>query len=246
MTEKKNNIEDNLADVVIGRPHGFMIGHKHFCLYPVTLAKKFLLKRQIEELELNQDNLKYNPYLESLRLAKEKRETCCNILAYYTAPNTYKDLYDHRAITIRKNVFLKDLDDEELASLLIIVFTADQTDEFITYLGLDKERERMNKVMEIKNRNRNDITFNGKGIFGAFIGPLKEMGYSDNEILYEKGYSYLRLMLADKITNIFLTEEEKKEIPNEMGGAMVDASNPENTQSIAAMFGNSGLSVQTE
>ena len=143
-------------------------------------------------------------------------------------------------------MFLKDLDDEELASLLIIVFTADQTDEFITYLGLDKERERMNKVMEIKNRNRNDITFNGKAIFGAFIGPLKEMGYSDNEILYEKGYSYLRLMLADKITNIFLTEEEKKEIPNEMGGAMVDASNPENAQSIAAMFGNNGLSVQTE
>ena len=228
-------IEYDLADVVIGRPYGFTAGRKHFYLYPVTLAKMYLLKRQIDSLGIDQHVLSVNPYLEAMRLVEFNREACCRILAYHTAPNTYKDLYDNRAVTIRKNYFMQELDDEALVSLLIMVLTADKTETFIRELGLDKEKERLCKVMEVKQKHDgNTLSFNGLGIFGQFIAPLKEMGYTDNEILYEKGYSYLRLMLADKVATVYLTDEEKAELPEDAGGTYLDASDPANAEKILA------------
>ena len=237
-------IEYDLADVIIGRPHGFTVGRKHFYLYPITLAKMFLLKRQMEHIEVNDEQLRLNPYLETLRIVKSHRETCCQIIAYHTAPNTQKDLFCTRSITIRKNFFAKELDDEELSSLMIIVLTSDKTDEFLEHLGLKEEHEKMHGVLKIKHKHdKNTLSFNGKSILGTFIGQLKEMGYTDNEILYEKGYTYLRLMLADKVVTINLTEEEKDEIPPMLLPDYVDAGDAKNAAKIMAELSNRGLKV---
>ncbi len=226
-------IEYDLADVIIGRPHGFTVGRKHFYLYPITLAKLFLLKRQIDSLGIDQSVLRINPILEAMRLVNKDRDTCCQILAYHTAPNTYKDLFDNRAVTIRKNYFAKEMEDGDIASLLIMVLTADKTEKFIKELGLDKERERLNRVMEVKRKHdKNTLSFNGFGIFGTFIVQLKELGYSDNEILYERPYSFLRLMLADKVVSLHLSDEERTELSREDGGTFFDASNPDNAAKI--------------
>lgn len=238
-----SNIEHDLADVIIGRPHGFTVGRKHFCLYPVTLAKIFLLKRQIEELGIDQSILKVNPFLEAMRLVDAEREKCCTIIAYHTAPNTQKDLFDHRAMVIRKNYFTRELEDQDLASLLIMVLNHDKTALFTKEFGIDEEHERMARVMEIKNRKSNNLTFGGKTVFGTFIGQLKEMGYSDNEILYEKGYTYLRLMLADKVTSVYLSDEEMQEVPAEAGGKMLDASDKANAEKLMAVFAERGMKV---
>ncbi|MBQ8969163.1 MAG: hypothetical protein IJ064_05475 [Bacteroidaceae bacterium] len=239
-----NDIEYNLADIIIGRPYGFTVGRKHFYLYPITLAKMFLLKRLVDSLNIDQTILNANPYLEAMRLVNTDKETCCKIIAYHTAPNTYKDLFDHRAYTIRNNYFVKEMDDDALASLLIMVLTADKTDAIIKHLGIDKERERLNKVMEVKRKHdKNTLSFNGKGIFGTFIAQLKEMGYTDNEILYERGYSYLRLMLADKIVTLHLTDEERGELPQEDGGTFFNASDPKNAEKILAAMANRGVKV---
>jgi len=243
MDEQKYNIEYDIADVVIGRPYGFSVGHKQFNLYPVTLAKMYLLRRQIDSLGINYDILLKSQYVEALRLVTTHREICCHILAYHTAPNTYKDLYDRRSITIRKNVFEKDLTDEEMATLLIMVLEADKSEMFMKFLGIDKEKERMAQVMEIKRKSgSNNVNFGGLSVFGTFIGQLKEMGYSDNEILYEKGYTYLRLMLADKITSVYLTKEEMEQIPAlTLGATVMDASDPANAEKILMAFKSKGV-----
>lgn len=235
------NIEYDLADVIIGRPHGFTVGRKHFYLYPVTLAKIFLLKRQNDELGINEAVLKANPFLEAMRLVRTERKKCCAIIAYHTAPNTYKDLFNHRAMVIRRNYFEAEIDDESLASLMIMVLNADNTATFTKELGIDEERERLRKVMAIKNKKGNNLTFGGKSIFGTFIGQLKEMGYSDDEILYEKSYTYLRLMLADKVTSVYLTDEEMQEVPSESGGNLLDASNSDNAAKVMAIFAEKGV-----
>ena len=67
------------------------------------------------------------------------------------------------------------------------------------------------------------------------------MGYSDNEILYERGYTFLRLMLADKVQQVILTDEERKDIPESMGGTYVDANDPKNTEKIMALLKNKGV-----
>lgn len=239
--ETIENIEYDIADVIIGRPQEFKVGRKTFCFYPITLAKMLLLKRQLDCLELNMDILRANPFLEALRVMKEHRETVCTILSYMTAPNTYKDLYDSRALAVRRNVFNKDLDEEDLASLLVVSLD-DKTDRIMRHLGLDKEHEKLQKVMKVKKKHDdNSLNFCGLSLFGTFIGQLKEMGYSDNEILYEKGYTYLRLMLADKIVQVILTDDEKKELPSSVGGSYMDANDPKNAEKIRAMFASRGV-----
>jgi hypothetical protein len=239
-----NEIEYILSDVIIGRPHGFTVGRKHFYLYPVTLAKMYLLKRQIDNLDINNTILKANPYLEAIRVAKEHRDVCCNILAYHTAPNTYKDLFDNRAISIRKNFFAKELTDEELATQIIMVLTADKTEELLQYLGLDKEREKLRKVMAVKEKHeKNMLSFNGKSLFGTFICQLKELGYTDNEILYEKGYTYLRLILADKVATVHLSDEERQDIPTTLGGTMLDGNDPKSREALKARLMQRGVKV---
>ena len=51
-------------------------------------------------------------------------------------------------------------------------------------------------------------------------------------------------MLADKVTTIHLTDEERKEIPEEAGGMYVDASNPANAQKILSAMKNRGVEIE--
>ncbi len=237
-----SDIEYDLADVIIGRPYPFSVGRKRFNLYPVTLAKLFLLKRQIEILGINESLLNINPYMEALRIVEANREACCLILAYYTAPNTQKDLFDNRAITIRKNFFAKEIDNSDLASMMIMVLTSDKTEQYIKHLGIDKEQERLRIVMEIKSKHdKNTMSFGGKSIFGTFIAQLKEMGYTDDEILYQKGYSYLRLVQADKINSIHLTDKEMEEVPSSTNTDFLDANDPANADKIFASLKARGI-----
>lgn len=239
--QKKTDLEYELADVLIGMPHDFSVGRKHFRIYPVTLAKVFLLGRYMEELKIDRATVKINPYLEALRLAHEKREECCYIIAVHTAPNTYKDLFDRRAIVIRKNFFMKEMDDEDIATMMIYALTWDRTKELSSMLGIDDERKRMHDILAIKKNDKNSMQFGGVSIFGTFIGQLKEMGYSDDEILYEKGYSYLRLMLMDKIVSTYLTDEELGKIPESKGGKMIQADDPQAMEKLKGLLSSRGV-----
>lgn len=239
------DIDYLLSDIITERPHEFKVGRKSFKLYPVTLGKIFILKILVEAMGVNKDILHAHPHLEALRLAREKREECCKVLAYHTAPNSYKELYNSRAITIRCNYFAENLSDEDIASLMIIALNYDQAEEIMEHLGINKERERLARVMEVKKKfGKNSLTFNGCTLFGSFIAPLKEMGYSDNEILFEKSYTFLRLMLADKVVDVYLTDEERENLPSSDGGSMLDANNPANTEKIMGELHKRGLNVR--
>lgn len=232
---KKENIEYELADIITQKPHEIKVGRKLFRLYPVTLAKQFLLKRIIDGLSMNTSVLRKNPYMEALRLAETNRKVCCHILAIHATPNTCKDLHNSKAITERRNVFSK-MTIEDIATLLIYVLTSDKTERMLHELGLDKEQKRMSEVMDIKRQNgKNNLTFGGLTIFGSFIGQLKELGYSDNEIIYEKGFTFLRLMLADKITSVYLTDEELQNVSTTAGGTLLDANDPASFEKLKSL-----------
>lgn len=224
--QKKEIIDYDLADIITQKPHEIRVGRKLFRLYPVTLAKTFRLQRLMDGLSIDGKILRRNAYLEALRLAETDKRRCCQILAIHATPNTYKDMWNSQAIASRRNTF-ETMSHENIASLLIYALTWDKTDSIIRDLGIDKERERLNKALEIKRKNgKNNLQFGGITIFGTFIGQLKEMGYSDNEILYEYGYTYLRLMIADKVTSLYLTDEELQELPTENGGKLIDGNDP--------------------
>lgn len=244
MSNEKGNIEQDLTDVILGKPHDFCVGERRIFFFPVTLAKKLVLKHQIELLNTDMRSLKANPYFEAIRLVHENKPVCCEIIAYHATPNTKKAFYDTKAINSLKEYFEKEVSEETVASLLFVIFTSDKTEQLKKYLGLDGEQERMNRVMAVKRKQgKNNIAFGGKSLFGTFIGQLKEKGYSDDDILFRYGYSYLSLMLADKITSIYLSDDELSELPTSVGGTMLDGNDPASKDAFKAQLKKSGVDV---
>ncbi len=215
-----------LADVITGRPHNFAVGKKHLQLFPITLAKIYILQPYYDAIGFGQFAAT-SPQLYALKAVKEHRSECCTILAYHATPNTYKDLFCHQKMVERRNIIDK-ASPEDLATLLLVALTADKTEELVKYLGLDKEQERMANVMKVKKENgKNNVTFGGITIFGSFIGQLKELGYTDNEIIYERPYGFLRLMLADKVVSVYLSDDELQNLTQDDGGTMIDGNSPD-------------------
>ena len=241
MDKQDSNIDYYFADIVTDKPHEFTIGKKHFCLYPVTLAKTFELGRIQAGLGINTDMLNLNPFMEALRIAEINKEKCCQFLAIHMTPNTKKDLHNSQNRAMRRNALSK-LSTNSIAVLLMYVLTADRTDALIRHIGLDTERDNMRKVLEVKD-TRNSLNFGAITILGTFVDPLMEMGYSDNEIWFERGYSYLRLRLADKPTNIYVSDEELKALPALASGKVPDANNPEAFDRIQSLLARKGIKI---
>jgi hypothetical protein len=101
----------------------------------------------------------------------------------------------------------------------------------------------MGRISEAK-KSKNSISVGGKTLLGSFIGQLKEMGYTDNEIRYELGYHYLQLMLADKMTSVYLTDEELSSLPEECGGNVLDGNDPESFGKLQSLLANRGVKMK--
>ena len=237
-------ISQQIASIITGRPLSFRIGRKALSLYPVTFAKTYVLAPYIEALGVDARLLNASPSTEALRLAASKREVCASILAVHATPNTARDFFDKRSFSVRRNIFLK-LSSTDMASLLLYVLSGDESQQVMAALGMDKEQRRLEKVARLKSKSdTSTLTFGGKSVFGSFIAPLKEMGYTDNEILYERGYTYLRLMLADKPVSVFLTEDGRGRLSNDIITPLYDADSPSAVAGLSEWLAGRGLRLQ--
>ena len=200
----------DLTDEVIERPHGFKVGRKQFYLYPPTLGKLYLQARLIESLQISQDNLKTNSYLETLRLVHDKRETCCRIIAYNTC-KTKDEVYNNILVERRISLFMKE-SDEDLATLMVMVVSSDKLPIYMKELGIDKEREKINQVMRIRDES-NTLSFGGLTIYGSLIGAACEKyHWTFQYVVWGISYTNLRLLMSDAITSITLSDKERKRI----------------------------------
>lgn len=240
--KEQEDLDRVLADVILDRALEFSVGARFFRLYPVTLAKQLRLRPHIMALCLNDEVLRSNPYVEALRVASDQRGECCHILALCTTVNTREAFHDDTAINERRQFFQDCLEASDLGALMLHVLSGDRTDALMKHLGLDHERERLSHVLEVKKKTgKNNLSFGGVSLLGAFIGQLQEMGYTDDEILYERSYSYLRLRLADKVTSIYVTDEELSQIPTDLGGTFLRGDDPDAADGLLALFAERGV-----
>lgn len=224
--DKDKQLELDIADTIIDRPKGFSVGHRHFYLYPLTLGKMYLQKRVIDNLELNRELLQVSPYAEALRLVSEKKEDCCLLLAYHTL-QTKRDILNNRTVTIRKNFFLKEMDNEDIATLLLSCLTGDRTAILVQHFGIDKELERMSEVTKAKNSS-NSFSFGGKSIYGTLIDAACERyKWTYDYVVWEISYTNLQLMLKDSIKSVYLTDDEIKKVHINNTSNMVDGNSKE-------------------
>lgn len=188
--------------------------------------------------------LKMNYFMEALRLAEKKRKECCALISLHSTPNTMEDYFNDDAFRERVLFLNKHLTRDALAMLLIYVLTADKTDQLIKFYGIDFELEKVQKIMEIKSKSKNtSISYGGKSIFGTKFSQLKKMGYSDAEMLYERPYAFLQLMISDEPNSIYLSDEEYQSLPQKYGGSLMVADDPGNIADLEKFLGDKGMKI---
>lgn len=223
MKDLGNTIVNVLADM----PVYFTIGNKRFCIYPPTLGKMYLISQLSESLGISKENLTINPFLEIMRVVKEKRKECCKLLAYHLL-NKREDLFDIELIEQISAKLDRISDDEDITTLLVVVLKNNDIEDIIKGTGIDKEQERISKVSEAKD-SKNQYIFGGKTVWGTMIDTACERyGWSFDYVVWGISYNNLTLMLKDKITSIYLSDEEAKRcrIPQKSGD-YIDGNNRE-------------------
>lgn len=232
--EDRELLEMNIADTIIERPIGFSVGKRNYFIYPPTLGKTYLLARLFKSLEADDKVIATNPYLEALRLCNEKKEVVCRILSYYIF-NRKEDVCDNIKIDYFSKLFEKNLDSEELATILVLILSGDNTEEFIRYFGIDKEREEKNRIYKVKD-SKGSISFGGKSTYGTLIDfACQRYGWTMEYVTWGVSYANLKMLMADAITTIYLNEDERKKLG--MGvGEIINADDPANKDLMRKMI----------
>ena len=235
MKNKDENIEMNIADAIMEKPVGFNIGSRHFCLYPPTLGKIYLLSRLVKQLEVNADIMKANPYLESLRICREKRDIVCRIISYHSL-NRKSELLDEIRIRKRESFFNDNLSEDELAQLLIVVTSWDNADFYISHFGLDKERELRKRIAKLKEENGTSVSFGGLSTYGTIIDfACQRYGWTMDYVVWSISYLNLQMLMADAVSTVFLSKEEMKKLHISQDRKFINADDPQNIAKIKSM-----------
>lgn len=232
--EDRELLEMNIADTIIERPVGFNIGSQQFYLYPPTLGITYHLARLFKSLEADARLISANPYLEAIRLCTEKKEIVCRILSNYTF-NRKEDVFDGIKVEVRAKEF-SELAAEELATIFTIVLSGDNTEEFIKYFGIDKERLERSRIAAVKKDN-SSVTFGGNSTYGTLIDfACQRYGWTMDYVMWGISYANLKMLMADAITTIYLSEEERKLLGRGVG-EVINADDPRNRELIRKMIG---------
>ena len=218
----KETIEMNIADTIMEKPVSFLIGRRRFYLYPPTLGKRYLLSRLTNGLGVNKQILSSNPYLEAYRLASEKKELVCRILAYHSLKRKC-DIQNEGMVSKRADLFRKKLNDEELAQLLVMTFSYENVSEYIVHLGLDKEHA--------------ERSFCGKSTYGTIIDwACQRYGWSMEYVVWGISYANLQMLMADSITSVYLSPEERKKLGITDNLEIINADDPKNRELILGLL----------
>ena len=232
--EDRELLEMNIADTIIERPVGFNIGSQQFYLYPPTLGITYHLARLFKSLEADARLISANPYLEAIRLCTEKKEIVCRILSNYTF-NRKEDVFDGIKVEVRAKEF-SELAAEELATIFTIVLSGDNTEEFIKYFGIDKERLERSRIAAVKKDN-SSVTFGGNSTYGTLIDfACQRYGWTMDYVMWGISYANLKMLMADAITTIYLSEEDRK-LLGKGAGEVINADDPRNRELIRRMIG---------
>ena len=207
-----NDVASYYADIVMEAPHAFSTGRKSYSLYPVTLGKLMLMQRLMEDMEISGEGIAQWPIVEVIKTVMEHRNECLRLIAYATAKDK-GECFDVKRINGVLKELGTSLTDEDVATLMVLILTDDKTDKVKAHYGIDKETEAMSAVLRAKSQG-GSMSFGGKTILGALIDQACERyGWTVEYVVWGISYSTLRLLMADKVNTIYLSDDERKKVP---------------------------------
>jgi hypothetical protein len=233
--ENDELIEMSIADAIIERPFGFCIGKGRFYLYPVTLGKMLLISRLMKELDINDRAISHNPYMEALRLCETKKDIVCRILSYHSFNNKV-DIFDNSKVERRLNLFKNNLDNEEMATMLVLALSGDSMKSFIDHLGIDGEIGLKKKLSELRE-DKHNLIFGGHSVYGLLIDSASQRyGWTMEYVVWGISYINLKMLMADKIESVLLNDEEMKQLHIFDNKYNINADDPKNKEIIREML----------
>lgn len=201
----------DISDALIERPISFSVKDKHYSIYPPSLGKIQLMSRLFEAIGIDRTGLSVHTFSKMLLTkAEENRGECLRIIAYATLPGSH--CLDEELVCARLDR-LSCLDKEDIATLIVTILQCDKSSAIMKHFGMDKEAERLKRVMKAKKDNKNTYTFGGKTLWGTLIDSACERyGWTFQYVLWGISYCNLQLLLADQVKTIFLTDDERKNV----------------------------------
>ena len=119
-------------------------------------------------------------------------------------------MLDTKTIERRTNKLQRVCSIEDIATLLITILSDNTLNVLTKELGIDAEGKKMAKISQAKETS-NQYIFGGKTIWGSLIDTACERyGWTFDYVIWEISYNNLTLMMKDKITSIYLSDEERK------------------------------------
>ena len=207
-----NDVAAYFSDILMEAPHSFSTGRKTYSLYPLTLGKLMLIQRQLEDVGINAEGVAQWPIMEVVRIVREHRESCLLVIYYATAKDK-TECFDVKRIRKTVDELSKTLTDEDIATLMVLILTEDKTEKVKSHYGIDKENAAMNSVLKAKSQG-GSMSFGGKTLIGAVIDQACERyGWTVDYVVWGISYSTLRLMMADRVNTLYLSEDERNKVP---------------------------------
>ncbi len=227
-------IEEAIVDAVLDMPREFYVGKRRFRLWSPSLGMSIMLERRLNLIGLDLELKSKNPYIEVLFLVRSKRTEICDILSVCTFRH-YRELRNPVKLKRRSDFFSRSLSDEEVAELFLAVLSLPKAETLISGSGILKQQKEQSRIARQKNIKGHSRTYGGVTIYGSLIDlACKSYGWTKEYVVWGIDLISLRLMMADAVNTIYLSEEEMREmhLPSTM---VLDANNPDNMAEILAM-----------
>ena len=220
---KENKVLDELIqDAIMETPRFFTCGKRAFSIYPLTLGKMMLMRRTLAVIGLDKRPLSADIGAELVMVVRTHKKECCEFLSYMTARNEYYDVFNYSRHRWRSDFFMN-MDDGDVASVVAMSITLDRTEEFMRYIGIDREQTEMRRVMSKKDKDNGSVSFGGLSMYGTLIDvAMERYKMTKRQVVWEMDLVSLRLLLADRVQTVFLNEKERKRIRPRQTGQKVN------------------------
>lgn len=225
----KRRIEKMMEDSIMEMPIGFEVGGVDLFLYPVTLGRAYLVSREREGMA---DNLIEAFAAASLEIRENYRRSICRIVAIQTL-RTKEEIFNSSILNERIEFLYSNADDRGLFSLYdIIMASMEDSKAFITYSGLNYDKQQLSKIAKEKASDGN-ISFGARTPYGSFIAPACEkFGWSMEYVVWGISLTNLEMLLADAATSVYLSKDERKKLKISTDRTIIDAGDPANRERI--------------
>lgn len=219
--EQKHSAMD-FSDMIIEKPMAFCVGDWVYNLYPPTLGKTLIMARIVERIGVSAVMASINPYFEAMRVSKCHTEDVCMVISYSTFDKR-SEVMDEELVTARAKSFAKKLTVEDIAKLLLMSQRFMDVSRHMAFLGLDIEQQERTRIMIAKSENQGCVSFGGRSVLGALVVPACEkLNLTPSQVMWGISYPLLKMLMADSISDIYLSEDERKRLRVSTDGVNVD------------------------